>query len=165
MGVDPGTLRLGWAVIEERDGVLRHVDHGVIRMDGGTPLPDRLLAIHLDLDGVFRRHRPALLALEDVFVARNARSSLKLGCARGVVMLLAAQHRVPVEEFAPLQVKQAVMGSGRGGKEQVQFMTRMLLALPQQAPADAADAMAAAICGLHRLRARAIFDPPREARP
>ncbi len=130
---------------------MRFVACGVIRADHHREIPPRLLEIHQGLCEVIAQHRPERAAVEDIFTAVNPRSALKLGHARGVAILAAMQHGLPVAEYTPRVVKQAVAGYGQASKEQVQQMVRALLNLAATPSQDAADALAVAICGANHL--------------
>lgn len=149
LGVDPGTRATGWGVIEHRGGVLRHVAHGVIRTSSKAELWSRLSVIVDGLREVVTEHRPDALSLERCFVAKNARSALMLGHARGAVMVLCNDAGMDVAEYAPTQIKSAVTGHGRADKRQMAEMVRVLMTLPKAPPSDAADALGAAICHAH----------------
>src|SRR5262249_14522563 len=149
-GIDPGSERTGYGCIET-DGA-RHsmILCGAIATGSAAALPDKLLDIPTRLAGLLRRCGPQAVAIESVFHAVNARSALKLGHARGVAMLAAIEAGVPVFEYAPAEVKRAVVGYGRAEKAQVQHMVKLLLGLASApAPNDAADALAVAICHVH----------------
>ena len=150
LGVDPGTVRTGYGMIQEEGGALDHLECGVIRTEAAASLAERLGSIYRGLETVIRRHRPDAVSVESIFIARNVRSALWLGHARGAVLLAAVHHDLPVFEYSPAEVKKALTGSGRADKEQVQDMVRRLLALggPRVA-ADASDALALAICHSH----------------
>jgi len=151
LGIDCGTECTGYGVVEMDDGDrLNCIGFGGIRLSPSIPLPQRLSSIFEQLSELLEHHCPDRVAIEDVFYAVNAKSALKLGQVRGVAMLAASSQGVPVTEYAPLSIKSAVVGYGRAEKEQVQMMVARLLRLeniPQ--PADAADALAIAICDLH----------------
>lgn len=154
LGVDPGTALCGFGVVEEGEGGrLRLLDHGVIATPAGLPLAERLRCIHEGLTRLLARYRPTAVAVEELFFARNARTALSVGQARGVALLAAAQAGAPVYEYTPRQVKQAVVGYGSAPKAQVQEMVRLVLGLETAPePDDAADAVAIAICHLHSAR-------------
>jgi crossover junction endodeoxyribonuclease RuvC len=152
LGIDPGTRVLGYGVVEGRGSELSALDHGVIAPGGDIPLAERLLLIDTGLAALFAKHRPEAVAVEGVFSHRNARSALVLGHARGVVLLNAARARVPVFEYAPAEVKRAVGASGRAEKEQVVRLIKGFLGLASVQRADAADALAIAVCHLNRAR-------------
>ena len=151
LGIDCGTERTGYGVIES-DGV-RHsmIDAGVITTDARQPLAARLLVIRDELRAVMERHSPDCAAVEDVFHAVNARSALKLAHVRGVALLLAAESRLPLGEYSPMEVKLSVVGYGRAEKAQVQLMVKSLMSLDRQLPEDASDAVAVAICHATRI--------------
>ena len=149
MGIDPGSNVTGYGIVDSRDGAVRHIDNGAISPQGRLPFPQRLLAIHRELTGLIELHRPDAIVIESVFCAKNARSALILGHARGVAMLAAQAAAVPIAEYAPAQIKLALTGSGRADKGQMQRMVRAILSLPEIACEDASDALAAAICHCH----------------
>jgi crossover junction endodeoxyribonuclease RuvC len=150
LGIDPGSTVTGFGIVEQCDDGYTHVDSGVVRTRANNPLAGRLYRLHEGIVEVIREGRPDAVAIEDVFVARNSRAALVLGQARGVVLLAAAQAGLPVCDYAPRQVKQALVGYGQADKAQVAEMVRRLLALPAPpAPVDASDALAIALCHLH----------------
>lgn len=158
LGVDPGTARVGYGVVEEEATSLRTVTYGLVMTSSGTSLSERLQEIYQALRSLLAETKPEALAAEELFFSRNARTALAVGQARGVVLLAAAHAGVPVFEYTPLQVKQAVAGYGKAPKEQVQEMVRMLLGLPETPrPDDVADALAVAICHLHSARMAALL--------
>jgi crossover junction endodeoxyribonuclease RuvC len=150
LGIDPGTEITGYGVVRgesANDSVL--IECGVIRTLASDALPARLNAIHEGVTELMNRHKPDVVCVEDVFYARNVRTTLTLGHARGVILLAAAQCGALIREFAPREIKKAVVGSGAGTKEQVQFMIMRLLRLKSAPkPADAADGVAAALAYL-----------------
>jgi len=158
LGVDPGTLATGWGVIkaEPRRPVV-HLGHGVIRTRADEPLWERLLVIDLALAEVIAAHRPAALSVEQCFVSKNVQSALKLGHTRGVIMVAGRRAGAEVHEYTPGQIKSAVTGHGRAEKHQVAEMVRVILGLGHTAPADAADALAAAICHGQNHTTRALL--------
>lgn len=150
LGIDPGSLVTGFGVIEDASGTLCALAWGTVRTSAQQPLPARLKRIYDGLVETLQTWQPEAVAVERVFFAENPKTALILGHARGVALLTAANAAVPVVEYSALEIKQAVVGYGRAGKAQVQQMVRALLqleTLPQ--PADAADALAAAICHAH----------------
>jgi crossover junction endodeoxyribonuclease RuvC len=148
LGVDPGAATTGYGVVARAGGgAVSLVECGVVRTDARTPLPDRLRQIYDGIGEVLSRHRVDAMAVEGVFYAKNARTSIVLGDARGAVLLAATLRELPVFEYAPAEVKNAVTGTGRATKEQVQFMVQQTLRLrTPPAPADAADGVAVALC-------------------
>lgn len=153
LGVDPGTARTGFGLVRSAGGRLQAVDHGCIDTAPGRPGSERLAVIYRRLAVLVEQHRPRVVAVEEVFFGRNARSAMAVGQARGVALLAAALGECAVAEYTPFQVKQAVTGYGKAGKEQVRFMVASLLGLKHTHLADdVADALATAICCLHRWR-------------
>jgi crossover junction endodeoxyribonuclease RuvC len=151
-GIDPGSARTGYGCVETDGTRHRLVACGAIKIPVAHPFPKKLQAIHSELAALLAANRPDCVAIENVFHAVNARSALKLGHARGVAMLAAVEAGVPIVEYTPAEVKQAVVGYGRAEKSQVQMMVQLILGLETPpAPYDAADALAIAICHVHRM--------------
>jgi crossover junction endodeoxyribonuclease RuvC len=161
LGIDPGSRYCGFGVVEDAGGTrVRYLAHGVLRVIESGAIEDRLRALYDGLVSELVRHRPEMVAVEDVFHARNARSALVLGQARGVALLAAAQSGVRVRSFAPSVIKKAVTGTGRAEKDQVGRMVAVVLGIPLQIRFDASDALAAAICGVLRAREPETGTPP-----
>ena len=154
LGIDPGLRVTGWGVIDADGNRLRHVAHGAVRTDGGEPLALRLRQIHEGLSAVIERHRPAAAAVEETFVNKNAASTLRLGQARGVALLVPALAGLAVSEYATNLVKKSVVGTGHADKRQVAEMVRRLLPGCVPDSSDAADALAVAICHAHHAATR-----------
>ncbi|MBB4264994.1 crossover junction endodeoxyribonuclease RuvC [Roseospira visakhapatnamensis] len=154
LGLDPGLRVTGWGVLEATGNRLSHVADGVVTSDETADLATRLAQLHDGVMAVLERWRPNEAAVEETFVNRNPHSTLKLGQARGVVMLAPARRGLPVTEYTPNAIKKAVVGRGHAEKAQVELMVRTLLPGADPARADAADALAVAICHAH-LRASA----------
>lgn len=155
LGVDPGSIKSGYGIIDERDQQLVAVEYGVIRTSPKAPLAQRLLEISDRLQALIAQFQPHILAIEDMFFAKNVKSALKLGQSRGAILLTAARAGLEIAEYTPLEVKQAVVGYGRAEKTQVQHMVKMLLRLQEiPKPDDAADALAIAICHHHSAKMR-----------
>ncbi len=152
LGVDPGTAIMGYGVVRgESDPEL--IDHGVIKTHSSECMPDRLLQLFDGLTEVIESRRPDVMAVEQLFFARNVTNALAVGQARGVVLLAGAQHGIPIFEYKPSEVKLAVAGHGAAGKQQVQSMVQMILGLGTiPSPDDAADALAVAICHVYSSR-------------
>lgn len=153
-GIDCGTECTGYGVVEfeatARESRLYAIAAGGIVLSRRESLPARLLRVYAELGALMELHRPEVVAVEEVFYSQNAKSALKLGQVRGVALLAAANQGLPVAEYAPLSIKSAVVGYGLAKKEQVQFMVARLLCLQTAPePADAADALALAICHIH----------------
>jgi len=165
LGLDPGLGTTGWGIIDFDRGRLAHVAHGAVTTDGARTLAERLVQLADGLEAVLVAYRPQEAAVEETFVNRNPLSTLKLGQARGIALLVPARAGLPVAEYPPNLVKKTVVGTGHAAKEQVQMMVRMLLPgiLPEgvrsgQAGgfgADAADALAVAICHAHHRQTAA----------
>lgn len=151
VGLDPGLGTTGWGIIAAAGNRLSHIANGQIRTDAAAPLAVRLKTLHDELADVLARHRPDGAAVEEVFVNANPQSTLKLGQARGVVMLTAAQAGIEIGEYAARLVKKAVVGTGSAEKQQVHAMVARLLPGVKIAGADAADALAVAITHAHHL--------------
>lgn len=148
LGIDPGSLVTGFGLIDTDGRSNIHVHSGCIRV-GGEDLVVRLGRIFDAVGELVESHRPEVLAIEQVFVSRNPSSALKLGQARGAAICAAVRGGVPVVEYSPASIKQAVAGTGSASKEQVQHMISMILGLKAALPADAADALAVAVCHAH----------------
>ena len=148
LGVDPGTLHLGWGVVSREGNRLCHVAHGVIHLNGKLAIADRLARIEVELGAVIAHHRPEVGSVENLFFHKDAQAASKLGHARGVVLLLLARAGIEIAEYPPARVKRTIAGSGQADKSQVAMMVRAMLALDALPPADAADALALAITHL-----------------
>src|SRR5713226_7224707 len=149
LGLDPGLRHTGWGVIDVAGNRLSHVADGVVHAPTDLPLSERLVALFRQLTQVLDRFHPDEAAVEESFVNKNAASTLKLGVARGVVLLVPAERGVPVAEYSANLVKKSVVGAGHAEKGQVQMMVRRLLPGCAIAEPDAADALAVAICHAH----------------
>ncbi|MGH7457826.1 MAG: crossover junction endodeoxyribonuclease RuvC [Longimicrobiaceae bacterium] len=148
LGVDPGTAVTGYGVVRhQQDGAVSLVECGVVRTSPRSPLADRLREIHQGVAEVIERHHPDRVAVEDLFYGKNVRTAMTLGHTRGVVLLAAALRGLPVSEYPPAQIKNAVVGRGRATKPQIGFMVQRLLGLSEPPrPEDAADGVAVALC-------------------
>lgn len=151
IGLDPGLRHTGWGLVEAEGSRLRFVGCGAVDSDSADPLPVRLAALYDGLASVFRAWRPDGAAVEETVINRNPGSSLKLGQARGVVLLAAAHAGLSIAEYGAKRIKRSVTGTGAAGKEQVAAMVRMLLGQQAVGSADATDALATAICHAHHL--------------
>jgi crossover junction endodeoxyribonuclease RuvC len=158
MGLDPGLSRMGWGMIDCAGTKLTHVAHGVIVTKPAETLGLRLLALHTEVVRIIECYRPQAIAVEQAFVAKDPSAALKLGHARAVALLAAAQAGLDIAEYAPNHIKKSVVGVGHAGKEQVQAMVKRLLPACGVEQADAADALAAAIAhaSLAGTRARIL---------
>jgi len=156
IGIDPGLRQTGWGVISVSGNRLSHVSDGIVESDPNLTLAQRLKQIHGGLQGVMREYNPDEAAVEETFVNMNPTSTLKLGQARGIALLVPAEFGLPVGEYPPNLVKKTVVGSGHAEKQQIQMMVRMLLPGCIVATSDAADALAVAICHAQHKQAPAV---------
>jgi crossover junction endodeoxyribonuclease RuvC len=154
LGLDPGLQHTGWGLVEHDGFRLRFLGEGAVSTSAGDELPHRLLLLHRGLEAVIAEWTPDEAAVEHTYVARNPESALKLGQARGVALLAPALVGLPVREYGAMEVKRAVVGNGHAAKEQVQAMVRQLLPGVTFKRADAADALAIAICHAHHRATR-----------
>jgi crossover junction endodeoxyribonuclease RuvC len=159
-GIDPGSARTGYGCVQSDGSRHRLIASGAITIPASNSFPEKLKTIHAELGALLARHRPDVVAIENLFHAVNARSALKLGHARGVAMLAAVEAGVPIVEYTPAEVKASVVGYGRAEKGQVQSMVQLLLGLtaPPE-PFDASDALAIAVCHLNRMNLRGAAAP------
>ncbi|TDI59943.1 MAG: crossover junction endodeoxyribonuclease RuvC [Alphaproteobacteria bacterium] len=155
LGLDPGLRQTGWGIIETEGSHLRHLANGTIKTNSRKSTAERLVTLHEELEVVLNAWLPTAAAVEEVFVNKNPSSTLKLGQARGVVMLAPALKGIEVAEYAPNAVKKAVVGVGHAGKDQIFAMVSMLLPGVEIDSPDAADALAVAICHAHHAQSAA----------
>ncbi len=147
LGIDPGTAILGWGVVDETKGKLAMVDYGALTTPASMPQHERLVILYDGLRELIARHQPEQAAVEELFFGKNVNTALTVGQARGVVLLALAQAGVPIYEYKPLVVKQALAGYGGADKKQMQEMVKLTLKLDRiPRPDDAADALAVAVC-------------------
>lgn len=165
IGLDPGLGHTGWGVIEAEGSRLHGIACGSIDTDAARPMADRLVQIHSGLAAVLNDFRPAEAAVEETFVNKNPVSTLKLGQARGVVLLAPALAGLSVAEYPPNLIKKSVVGAGHAGKDQVAMMVRTLLPGCDVRSADAADALAVAICHAHHAATRRAWAAPAGREP
>ncbi len=151
LGIDPGLRNMGWGIIDVSGARLSHVANGICH-SAGDVLADRLLSLHAQLTQIVERHAPDAAAVEQTFVNKDAVATLKLGQARGIALLVPAQAGLTVGEYAPNAVKKTVVGVGHAAKAQIDHMVRLHLPGVSIAGADAADALAIAICHAHHLQ-------------
>ena len=156
IGIDPGTAIIGYGVIEEsknKSQKLKVIDYGCITTTPDLSTAERLEKLHRELEKLIKKHKPEIIAVEDIFFFKNLKTAIKVSQARGVILLTIAQNKIPVAEYTPLQIKQAVACYGRAEKAQVQKMVQVLLNLKEiPKPDDAADALAVAICCAHSTK-------------
>ncbi len=158
IGLDPGLRNTGWGVIEVEGTRLIYVGDGAVHSDADAPLAERLLQIHQGVLAVLQEFQPDEAAIEETFVNADARATLKLGQARGAVMLAPAMLKIPVAEYAPNQVKKSVVGAGHAEKQQVKHMVKLLLPKAALNTADSTDALAIAICHAHSRGAQRLAE-------
>ncbi|MGQ9489542.1 MAG: crossover junction endodeoxyribonuclease RuvC [Anaerolineae bacterium] len=159
LGIDPGTAITGYGLVAEDESGNLHLErYGAFLTQADLPMPERLLSLHRQVTTLIRETRPNAVAIEELFFSRNVTTALTVGQARGVVLLAAAQAGLPVYEYKPAEVKQALVGYGRADKAQIQAMLRLMLSLSEvPQPDDAADAVAVAICHLHSVRLHSLI--------
>jgi crossover junction endodeoxyribonuclease RuvC len=149
LGIDPGSRTTGYGMVDSEGNRLRHIDNGIVATNPKDPLAQRLKAIYDGVTRIITAYQPEVVAVEQIFLAKNPQAALVLGHARGTAILAAVNAGLAVHEYTALQVKSAVVGYGRAGKPQVQQMVKVLLNLPEIAQEDAADALGVAICHAH----------------
>ena len=153
IGIDPGVARLGYGVIHVDKGAITPLCYGCIETKAGRRQAERLLEIYTEIMALFARYPPDCLAIEKLFFTKNVTSAMSVSEVRGVILLAAEQRHLPVEEYTPNQIKQAIAGSGRADKAQMQEMIRRLLHLDEvPKPDDAADGLSIALCHIHIMR-------------
>jgi crossover junction endodeoxyribonuclease RuvC len=159
IGIDPGTAITGYGLVREKeDGTLEAVEYGVIETPAKSPMPERLVLLHEKLKEILSQQQPDSSAVEMLFFQRNVKTAITVGQGRGVVLLALAQADVPIAEYTPLEIKQAITGYGGADKRQMQDMVRTLLNLEEAPkPDDAADALAVAICHLHSVKMQGLM--------
>jgi crossover junction endodeoxyribonuclease RuvC len=155
IGIDPGTRRLGWGVVERRGSKHVHIAHGVVKVDEELPLGERLVVIANELEQILAAHAPTHASVESIFFAKDATAAAKLGHARGVALYCCAKVSVRIFEYPPARVKRTVTGSGKADKRAVSMMMQRVLALKEVPAADAGDALAIALTHLLGPNSRA----------
>lgn len=159
LGIDPGTATTGYGLVREMETGPALVAYGAVLTPAGAPMPERLRTLFHELTQLIALHRPDAAAVEKLFFQRNVSTAMTVGQARGVAILALAEAKVPVGEYTPREVKQAVAGYGGADKPQMQQMVRAILNLNEvPKPDDAADALAVAICHLHSMKLKALLD-------
>ena len=156
LGVDPGSRVTGFGLVEKRNHEIIHIHSGLIRPPGKSPFYKRIHEIFESMIEIMERYRPHQMAIEDMFYAKNAQSSLKLGHARGAVLIAAVRCDIPIFEYSPLEIKKSVVGYGRADKEQVQSMVKIILRMKADMSLDTSDALATAICHLNWSRYESV---------
>lgn len=158
LGLDPGLRRTGWGIIDAQSNRMRHIANGTVLSTATASMAERLAQLFDGVTAVLKAHKPDTAAVEEVFVNKNPVSTLKLGQARGVVMLAPAAMGITVTEYGANHVKKSVVGSGHAGKQQIGLMIQTLLPGADISSEDAADALAVAICHAHRAGTQAQWD-------
>ena len=161
LGVDPGSRITGYGLLEEKNRRISFIEAGLIKPPEKLPFARKIHRIFQGTVELLERFGPDAMAVEDLFYAKNARSSLKLGHARGAILAAAGQHDISVFEYTPLEIKKSVVGYGRADKEQVRSMVNAILGLKKQVPIDASDALATAICHVNSSRLRMLQEKSR----
>ncbi len=152
LGIDPGTGRMGWAIVEKEKGKEKLIDCGCLETPANTPLPIRLEKIYLFLTKLIKEHKPDSASIEDLFFFKNQKTVMSVGAARGVIILVCKQAKLNIALYTPLQIKSSIAGYGHADKQQVQFMVKNILKLKEvPQPDDAADAVAAALTHMSRI--------------
>lgn len=147
LGIDPGFGRVGFGVVEEKNGKWVHIDHGCIETSPKKKFVERLIEVRDELNLIIKKYQPTRMAVEELFFFKNAKTAMEVGQARGVILLTGIENGLPVDEFTPLQVKQAMTGYGRAEKGQMQKVVAMILGMKEKIKSDdAADALAVALC-------------------
>jgi len=164
LGIDPGSRLTGFGLIEVTGRHNQYITSGCIRLET-APIPDRLLDIFRSLTSLIEQYQPTVLAIERVFMHRNPDSALKLGQARGAAIVAAMHQQLTVYEYSPNEIKQAIVGRGHADKAQVQYMVKLLLKLPAVPQADAADALAVALCHAHTQHHHAYVQAQQPGNP
>ena len=154
LGIDPGSRKTGYGLIEHSNNKSRHLDSGFIRLNEKETLIDRLLILSMELEKIIDRLNPNCGAIEKIFYAKNAQSALSLAHARGVILLKFSEKQLPIHEYQALKVKQTVVGAGRADKEQIKHMVKILLKINDSLQEDQADALAVALTHAHLWRAQ-----------
>lgn len=147
LGIDPGSQLTGYGLIQKEGSRFTHIDNGAIVLTDKESFPLRLKSLFEKIGAIIDQFHPELVSLENIFYAKNVQSTVKLGHARGTIMVACALKNLPIVEYTPLEIKKAVVGYGQASKDQVQKMVKALLHLPQVAEENASDALAAALCG------------------
>lgn len=153
LGIDPGNHITGYGVVEKQRSGIHHIMHGEIKMAKAASRSSCMVMIYDNLLEVITRSSPDMVAIEDIFYGKNVKSLIRQGEARGVAILACSHRHIPIYEYTPLEIKKAVVGYGRAEKIQIQTMVKALLRMPEIPPADAADALAVAICHVNFLKA------------
>lgn len=157
LGIDPGIAIVGYGVVDKEGNSYKTIAYDAVTTRAHTPLPERLEKVYLGINEIIKTYKPDAMSIEELFFNNNAKTALTVGQARGVIILAAVQNNIPVYEYTPLQVKQALTGYGRASKSQIQQMMKSMLGLTEiPKPDDVADALAIAVCHGNSMRFNAI---------
>lgn len=157
LGIDPGIAIVGYGVVDKEGNTYKTIAYDAVTTRAHTPLADRLEKVYLGIDEIIKKYKPDAMSIEELFFNNNAKTALTVGQARGVIILAAVQNNVPIYEYTPLQVKQALTGYGRASKGQIQQMMKSMLGLSEiPKPDDVADALAIAVCHGNSMRFNSI---------
>ena len=157
LGIDPGIAIVGYGVVDKEGNSYKTIAYDAVTTRAHTPLPERLEKVYQGIDEIIKIYKPAAMSIEELFFNNNAKTALTVGQARGVIILAAVQNNLPVYEYTPLQVKQALTGYGRASKGQIQQMMKSMLGLTEiPKPDDVADALAIAVCHGNSMRFNSI---------
>jgi crossover junction endodeoxyribonuclease RuvC len=158
LGIDPGTINMGYGIIEANEDKITLISYGALASRARSPIGERLSYLYEALEGIIDRYQPDVVAVEQPFMARNVRAALAVGRAQAVALLAAANRRIPTHEYTPTQVKQRVAGYGASSKEQIQKMVQLQLEMAEvPQPSDAADALAVALCHLQETHLESLL--------
>lgn len=158
LGIDPGTARCGWGIIKKHHNKLSLIKSGCILTKSNLPLPDRLLKIYREFSKIIKKYKPEAVACEEIFFFKNLKTAIAVSHARGIILLAIKIKKIPIFEYTPLQIKQALTGFGRADKRQMQKMVKLILRLPHlPKPDDMADALACAICHANFIKESRIL--------
>ena len=159
LGIDPGIAIVGYGIVDKNANAYKAVKYDAITTKAHTPIENRLLSIYNELDLIIKEYKPEVMSVEELFFNNNAKTAFAVGQARGVILLAAVQNNLPIYEYTPLQVKQALTGYGRADKNQIQQMVKAMLGLSAvPKPDDVADALAIAMCHGNSMRFGSILE-------
>ncbi len=159
LGIDPGLAIVGYGIVDKEGNVYKTIYYDAITTEAHTPIENRIKIIYDEMNLIIEKYKPDVVSIEELFFNNNAKTALAVGQARGVVLLSAVEHNIPIYEYTPLQVKQALTGYGRASKMQIQQMMKSMLGLNEiPKPDDVADALAIAICHGNSVRFNSILN-------
>lgn len=151
LGIDPGTRVVGYGLLDKKNNTSHAIDYGIIKASSSSSIPTRLKVIYKGIKSLYKHLKPDVIVVENIFYSKDVRATIKIGEARGVILLSAAMNNLPIYEYTPAEIKKSVTGNGRADKRQVQKMVQNLLGLKSvPKPYDASDALAIALCHTYR---------------